>query len=204
MEEETIKIKSLEDLINEEDLKKMIHEILDASYTVDEACERKEKENEMIQDNFNNCYGMYQTLTWHKNHSLRQIERAKIRIYLFKLLAIIINANAVNSVNMSIDKINELKQSIKDQKGLIVKIKESLDRLYKCGSVECNGDLFILMILLNVKIELLFSDFNEYMQESIQELKGIGYIGNKEISEKLEEVDNEINNITLKLGFQND
>ena len=62
--------------------------------------------------------------------------------------------------------------------------------------------IIIILLLIGQKNENLMLDVLDYMEVGSNLMKGIHYMSNKHYDEKLDTLDNQINEMTLKLGLK--
>ena len=185
----------------EEELKKMIQEMMNQSISVDDAITQKLEENLLISDSFKVCEEALESVSKYRLYSSRTIQLSVLRLKLVRLITYILNLSSIDLINDNINKFNDSNKILINEKELLKEIKNSVVELKKYNVGTCNYDICLLLSLLVDLNELIMLDLNDYMHTCELAVKGITYYSNKTYKEELKELENKIDTYSLKLGF---
>ena len=187
--------------ITDEEIKEMIKEFLNSSITVEDAINQKKDENELARESFDICDKTYSTVSSARIGSIAALNITKIRLYLYKLIPFLLTDGATSIIDDSISKINATKEKLVNEKELLNNIRNSIKELKKYNVYICNYDINILLAALYKYNDTVMLDLQDYMQWCTMAINGITYYGNKDYDKEMEELNDVINNYTLRLGL---
>ena len=189
--------------MDEDALNKLLNELVNSITSVDDAIKDKEEENKLLKESFNNVKNLYKDVSNVRKMIIDQLNLSKLKLQLVKLYSILINSGYIDILNLELNKINETNYEFKSQKNLLIAIKDSIKKLEQYNTGVCNYDISVLLSLIYDKDFKVIEILNDYLKTCEYAMKGITYYGNKRLDDDLEEINNQINTHTLKLGINN-
>lgn len=189
--------------MDEDALNKLLNELVNSITSVDDAIKDKEEENKLLKESFNNVKNLYKDVSNVRKMIIDQLNLSKFKLQLVKLYSILINSGYIDILNLELNKINETNYEFKSQKNLLIAIKDSIKKLEKYNTGVCNYDISVLLWLIYDKDFKVIEILNDYLKTCEYAMNGITYYGNKRLDDDLEEINNQINTHTLKLGINN-
>ena len=184
-----------------EEEREIVMDMLTRSYTIEEAIAEKQEEDKMIEENFDACMYSYDALSNYRKKCISMLYFAKIRLYLTKLLALLLNSESYGIIGDTIEKVNDTRNKFVEQKELLTSIKNSLDKLRKNKTIVCNYELCYLMNLIYNLNDRRMLELNDYMKGSTLAINGIRYYGNKTYNDEIKVLDSEVNKFSMRLGL---
>ena len=199
--------KMLEETANSEELsdeeKEEIFTFLNKDYTIREAIRMKRENDVLTKQSFEYCNGTLKSVSFHRRDVLRVLNYAKFKLSMIKFMASVINMDVTDTIDCSVEKVKNTNIIIKNEKELLHEIKSSLKELEKYQVTMCNYDISVLLVLLYNLNDRLLLDVEDYVKERSYAFSGIDYIGNKNYDKDIELITDKIDELKLKLGYQN-
>ena len=136
-----------EEMINDEELRAAIQESLRCR-SIEEALIEKEEEDKLFDESFDVLWTNYHSVSDIRRNAIRNLNRAKIRMIVLNFITAIINNNASEEVFNIIEIINNGTKELKDEKELLIRINNALEKLQAHRVSACNYDLCELLSFL--------------------------------------------------------
>ena len=190
-----------EETMTTDELKEMIYEMLNQGITVEEAIDIKKKDDVLTKESFDICNNTYKAVNTSRIEIIMLLNITKLRLQLYKTVSFLLSEGSGQILKDSIDKINETKEYLKNEKELLISIKNSLKELKKYNVSVCNYDINALLTSIFQLNEKSIYDLKEYMQWCSMAINGITYYGNKNYQEEIKQLSLEIEKYTLRLGL---
>ena len=190
-----------EETMTTDELKEMIYEMLNQGITVEEAIDIKKKDDVLTKESFDICNNTYKAVNTSRKEIIMLLNITKLRLQLYKTISFLLSEGSDQILKDSIDKINETKEYLKNEKELLISIKNSLKELKKYNVSVCNYDINALLTSIFQLNEKSMYDLKEYMQWCSMAINGITYYGNKNYQEEIKQLSLEIEKYTLRLGL---
>ena len=199
----------MEDINKEEDVFEDIDEDeeiteefgLKKEYTIDESILKTQFDKERIRYEFNCCFHSYKSVNDNVTSMIRLLKNEIVRMYASKINAIIMNNGMKPYINATIDKTKSTKDSLKNERQLLLEIKKSLNKLYRYKSIYCLNSISYLLFLIDTINDLYIDDLKDTLKTYNYAVRGIGFESNEGIDEKISKIDKMINESCLKLGL---
>lgn len=189
------------DFISEEEIAEAVKSALTSTYTIDELIQEKREEQALINLNFDVTSGNLKQVNNNRKTLIKRIINARNITVLATFLIQIIDNNVYYEIERLTKNINNNVNKLKSEKELLITLKKSLQELKKYNSCDCNYDINELLVLLNDKNGLIYDIVIDEIKNTSTRIKGFDIISSTANEEKLKDLENDINNVTLKLGI---
>ncbi len=193
MEEENFDFNSLMEFVKSE---------IEKTYTVEEAVKEKKREDDIIRDNFKVLWENYKSVNDIRKDSIKNLTSAKYRLLLSNLLIIIIRSDAKIEIDKLISLVDCSTKELKDEKELLIIIRNAIKELESILANGCNYELCDLLSNLYDKNMCIYNNVTSAIQASATRLRGINTQTPEKYIREKEELDKKINDSVIKLGLK--
>lgn len=189
----------------DDNLKEIIEAIqneLNKSYSIEEALKEKENENKLINDSFESLWESYNAVNTVRVEEIKKMTTFKYKIILRNLLLMMVRDDTYFQIVEFIKLLDEATLELKDEKKLLLLIKEAIQKLQSQKVCNCNYDLSILLSLLFDKNIAIFKDNRNEAHACASRINGISTQSTTKYKDEKEILDKEIDKLVLKLGIK--
>lgn len=188
--------------IDEEELKRVIKEEMEKTQTIEDALEEREKEEALINESFDATWNNYHAVSSIRHEAIKNLYRAKIRIVVVNYISAIINNNVSCELEHIICFINEATKELKEQKVIMNKINIALEKLQARRVAACNYDICELLSFLYDLDDTIYQRVVDEIERSSLRIKGINTMYDDKHDSKIDELNEKIEDKTIKLGLK--
>ena len=175
---------------------------MEKNYTVEEAIKEKQSEIDVIKEGFKVIWDNYKSVSDIRKDSIKNLTSAKYKLLLSNLLIILLRSDAKIEIDKLINLIEKNTKELKDEKELLILIRDTIKRLELILANNCNYELCDLLSNLYDKNMCIYNDVLESIKASAIRLRGISTQTPEKYKVQKEELDKKIDVNLLKLGLK--
>ena len=198
-----------EENINMDEIRQMILNYMQQTSNVESVLNDAKEEYDKSKNSFKLLWEGYDTVATSRNKEVLVLRKAALKIYFASLLTGIFSmfnrSDAYIEMNKLYDSICKSIDDLKDEKELLLIIKNTIKELEKYNAYECNYDISLLLALINDKHSLMYDITTEDIKSLSIRMRGISYMTDNNNREELkninENIDYKVKELKLKKTY---
>ena len=188
--------------LNNEELRQMIIDEMNKTYTIKDAIESQIEEREMIKESFSDIKQTYKTTSECRRAAIKSLNILRLRLLLHSLYANIFNNYVSDLLSNINNKTNDIKRDFKKEKYILVELKKAIDLLEEYNTIICNYEISNVLVLLLEKYQLMLVDVLNELEIYNCAIRGINYLPASNYDTRLQLINDEIEKSLNDLGLK--
>ena len=186
----------MEEEFDYELFRELVKQYMNQTPNVEDVLNEKKEEISAAKKSFELLWEGYNSVSDERKNEIAILRKASARIYLYSFVVYIFSkfnrSDAVGEMDKLLDSLLASIKDLKDEKELLLMIKNTIQELEKYNAPECNYDLSLLLALINEKHGLMYDITTEDINSLAVRMKGISYMTDNNKREDLKNVNENI------------
>ena len=186
----------MEEEFDYELFRELVKQYMNQTPNVEDVLNEKKEEISAAKKSFELLWEGYNSVSDERKNEIAILRKASARIYLYSFVVYIFSkfnrSDAVGEMDKLLDSLLASIKDLKDEKELLLMIKNTIQELEKYNAPECNYDLSLLLALINEKHGLMYDITTEDINSLAVRMNGISYMTDNNKREDLKNVNENI------------
>ena len=191
-----------EENINYEELAELVKMEMMKSHNVKDVIADKEEENKLVKNSFSNLWQLYNAVDEERVKSIKEYNKVIVKILVKNFLVMVIRNDVYFEIEDLVKFIKVNIRNLKDEKELLIMIKDAIRELERLLAVDCNLDLAVLLASIHNKNIAINESVFANVISCLSRTRGIRTQIPAKYDEKIEECNYRIDELIVKLGLK--